>query len=116
MKILRNHLIGVDQGGEILFSDFEDGGAMWTGQGTREVRKKIDFSRPYKSIPAVSIHVDMFDFGQNANQRSDITAENVTHTGFEAVFKTWDDTRVARIRVAWTAIGEIKGDDEWELY
>ena len=42
-------------------------------------------------------------------------AEAVTATGFEIVFRTWGDTRVARIRADWTALGAVLGEDEWEV-
>ena len=52
----------------------------------------------------------------NANQRADISTENISTTGFDIVFKTWGDTKIARVRAAWFAIGEFAGDEEWELY
>ncbi|MCB1366653.1 MAG: H-type lectin domain-containing protein [Rhodobacteraceae bacterium] len=116
MKQLRNHLIGVDQGTRILFSDFEDGGPMWTETGPRECRTEIRFSRPFKSEPSVQVGISMVDMDNNTNQRADISSENVTARGFEIVFRTWGDSKVARIRADWFAIGEIRGDDEWELY
>ena len=45
----------------------------------------------------------------------DISAENVTATGFEIVFRTWADTRVARIRADWIAIGPAKDEDDWDV-
>jgi hypothetical protein len=53
---------------------------------------------------------------QGANVRADISADNVTETGFDLVFRTWSDTRVARVRMSWMAIGEVASDDDWELY
>jgi hypothetical protein len=32
------------------------------------------------------------------------------------VFRTWGDSRVARIRADWMAIGEVSGEDDWEMY
>ena len=32
-------------------------------------------------------------------------AEGISPEGFEIVFRTWGDTKVARVRVAWQAIG-----------
>ena len=57
MKRLRNHLIGIDQGDTVLFSDFEDGGDMWTGRGQRERRRRITFSESFRKSPMV--HVSM---------------------------------------------------------
>jgi len=36
--------------------------------------------------------------------------------GFDLVFRTWGDTKVARVRIGWIAIGPVKSDDDWELY
>ena len=47
--------------------------------------------------------------------RADIGAEAVTEDGFDLVFRTWGDTRVARVRIGWMAIGELSDDDDWEL-
>jgi len=32
------------------------------------------------------------------------------------VFRTWGDTRVARVRASWTAFGELPYGEEWDLY
>ena len=116
MKKLQNYLVGIDDGSVSLFSDFEDGGEMWTGNGPRMIMKKVVFSEEYRSPPSVHVSISMWDMDQNANQRADISAEMVTEKGFDMVFRTWGDSRVARIRADWTAIGELQHDDEWELY
>ncbi len=116
MRRLRNHLIGVDQGDPILFSDFNDGGEMWTGQGPRERRAPITFSEPYRRPPAVHLSISLWDVDAATVVRSDISSENVTPEGFEIVFRTWGDTKVARVRVSWMAIGELVDSDEWQLY
>ena len=36
--------------------------------------------------------------------------------GFDLAFRTWGDTKVARVRIGWIAIGPVKCDDDWELY
>ena len=45
----------------------------------------------------------------------DIAAEDTTERGFQLVFRTWDDTKVARVRADWTAIGEVTHEDDWDL-
>lgn len=115
MRKLRNHLIGVQQGSQIMFSDFEDGGEMWTGRGPREARIRITFEEPYKTPPAIMTSLAMFDIDESTNQRADLSHGKVTLDGFDLVFRTWGDTRVARVRADWTAIGEIKAEDEWDL-
>lgn len=116
MKKLRNHLVGVDQGNVFLFSDFEDGGPMWTGTGPRQAHTHVKFSAEFKSEPTVHVSLDMWDMDKSTNQRADIGVKNVSTRGFDIVFKTWGDTKIARVRAAWLAIGEFPGDDEWELY
>ncbi len=115
MRRLRNHLIGVDQGSVLVFSDFENAGEMWTGKGTRKRRVAVRFSAAFKTRPAVHVSIDMFDMDQKTNQRADISAENISLDGFDIVFQTWGDTKIARVRAAWLAIGEVLGDDEWDV-
>lgn len=115
MRRLQHHLIGVDQGKTLLFSDYETGGPMWSGQGERACRKAVRFSEPFRDAPAVTVSLDMWDMDARANQRADVFVENVTPEGFEIVFKTWGDTRVARARAAWTAIGELRAEDDWDV-
>lgn len=108
--------IGVDQGEDVLFSDYEDGGQMWTGSGSRERRHKIRFSEKFKTVPSVHISLSLWDMDSATNARADIAAEKITESGFEVVFRTWADTRVARVRVRWMAIGEAFHEDDWQLY
>ena len=106
---------GVEQGWVMLFSDVEDDGPMWTGQGAREVRRRVRFSEAFVRPPAVMVGLSMWDLDQATNQRGDLRAEAVAVGGFELVFSTWADTRVARIRVDWTAFGDLASDDLWDV-
>ncbi|MGJ8628788.1 MAG: H-type lectin domain-containing protein [Sulfitobacter sp.] len=115
MKRLRTHTIGVDSGDVVLFSDYEDGGDMWTGRGQRERRRHIRFSEPFKSEPTVQMSLSLWDVDAATVMRADISAESTTNSGFDMVFRTWGDTRVARVRIAWTAIGELSEDDDWHV-
>ena len=115
MKKLDNHLIGIDQGDVVLFSDFEDGGAMWTGEGPRERRKTIRFTVPFRAAPAVHLSISLFDADTEAAIRAELTPECITAQGFEIKFRTWLDTRIARMRVAWLAIGALNHEDNWVI-
>lgn len=115
MKKYLGSLIGVDQGNDEVFSEFAEGGSMWTGNGQRERRKHVRFSEPFRTEPVVQVSLSLWDMDQRANIRADITAEKVTRTGFDLVFRTWADTRVARVRMSWMAIGEIRSEDDWDL-
>jgi hypothetical protein len=107
--------IGVEQGSRVLFNDFAHDGPMWVGEGPREVRLPQEFGNAFLAPPVVSIGISMWDMDRNTNSRADISAENVTTTGFEIVFRTWADTRVARIRADWMAIGPTRDDDDWDV-
>ncbi len=113
MKRLKNHLIGVDQGDVPLFSDFKDGGEMWIGTGPRERRKPVAFSEPFRSPPAVQVGLSLSDMDSGPHHRAEVTAENIGNEGFELVFRTWGDSRVARVRMTWLAIGELPHGDDW---
>ncbi|WP_375342076.1 H-type lectin domain-containing protein [Yoonia tamlensis] len=99
-----------------MFSDFEDGGAMWRGEGPRQSRETVAFQTAYVKPPHVQVSISMWDISNSTNIRADVQAENITTDGFEIVFRTWADTQVARVRVAWTSFGELPNDDGWDLY
>ena len=116
MRKLKSGVVGIDHGEVVLFSDFEDDGKMWRGDGPRLARRAVIFQTPYKNPPHVQVSMSMWDISNNSNNRVDLQAEDITAEGFQIAFRTWNDTQVARIRVAWTAIGELPHDDDWELY
>ncbi|MBY6066736.1 H-type lectin domain-containing protein [Leisingera aquaemixtae] len=115
MKRLRNPRTGVDQGETEVFSDFEDGGEMWTGSGPRERRRTVSFSAGFASPPAVHVSVSLWDMETSAAVRAVLVAENITCEGFEIVFRTWADSRAARLRASWLAIGELPHADDWDV-
>ena len=99
-----------------MFSDFENDGKMWAGTGPRMTRKKVKFSEAYRTVPSVHVSMSMWDMDQDKNQRADISAEKVTEKGFDLVFRTWGDSRVARVRADWMSVGEVAHEDDWDLY
>lgn len=115
MMQLLSHYIGVAQGDDVIFSDYSDGGDMWTGEGPRERIRKILFKSPFKAPPLVHVSLTMWDIDSAGNARADVVAEKITRTGFKLVFRTWADTRVARARIGWMAIGEVVPEEDWEV-
>nr|WP_111300785.1 H-type lectin domain-containing protein [Paracoccus saliphilus] len=107
--------IGVARGQVMLVSDFDSGGPMWTGQGDRHVRSHVTFDERFLMPPVVQVAVAMWDLDVSSNQRGDLEVENVTSAGFDIVFHTWGDTRIARMRVSWTAIGAVPDDMDFIL-
>jgi hypothetical protein len=47
--------------------------------------------------------------------RGDVDVDNITPKGFEIVFRTWGNTRVARARASWMAIGTVGDEDMWDV-
>ena len=116
MKRLRNNLIGIAQGSEVMFEDYETGGDMWTGDGPREAWHPVRFSDKYRSPPVVHVALSMWDMDIRSNHRVDLRAQNIRRDGFELVFRTWEDSKIARVRADWMAIGELLHEDDWDLY
>lgn len=115
MQRMTGNSIGVLQGSRILFSDYVTNGPMWTGSGNRESRSHIDFGTPFLAPPAVIVGISLFDLDHATNMRADLVAERVTAADFMLVFRTWGDTRIARIRADWTAIGPVRDADDWDV-
>lgn len=116
MKRLDSHSIGIQQGEVVLFSDFQVGGEMWTGTGDRIVRRRVTFNEVFRESPNVMTQLTMWDVDSSTNNRMDVRADDISADGFDIFFQTWGDTRVARVRVGWLAIGTLKEADDWDLY
>ena len=114
MKRFVHFAVGVTNGETEIFSAFESGGPMWTGQGVRVERSMVDFAQPFLEPQVIHVAPSMWDFDRGANQRAELQAVNITVKGFELQFRTWGDTRVARIRASWMAIGPVPYEDDWQ--
>lgn len=114
MITLTQSQIGILSGEALLFADFENGGPMWTGEGDREVRHKVVFDTPFAAAPSVTVSLALIDMSRDAHIRADLRAETITQLGFEIVFRTWGDSRVARVRAAWQAIGAAVTEEGWD--
>ncbi|MEC7297777.1 H-type lectin domain-containing protein [Salipiger bermudensis] len=115
MQKLMSHAVGIDQGEAVLFQDFQDGGSMWTGDGHRERRQRIRFSEKFRKRPVVHCSLTLWDVDSTANVRADVQADRIGDDGFDIVFRTWGDSRIARARVGWMAIGEVGAPGDWDV-
>lgn len=88
---------------------------MWTGTGPREMRRVVEFDESFADAPVVHVSLSMLDIDQATNHRVDISADFVTNESFVIVFRTWGDTRVARVRADWMAIGPVRHPDDWNI-
>ena len=89
---------------------------MWTSKGDRIVRRRVEFLEAFRKAPSVMVNLSMCDSDHATNTRMDLRAYHINERGVDVMFQTWGDTRVARIRVGWTAMGMLHEDDVWELY
>lgn len=96
-----------------MFSAFDNNGEMWSGEGPRVASSTVTFEEPFLTPPAIHVSINMWDMTSDANARADISAEEVSETSFRIVFRTWGDTRVARVRAEWLAIGPVRHDDDF---
>jgi len=115
MQKFTHHKIGIAQGDTVLFSDFEHDGDMWTGEGARQTRVDVVFDQAFLSPPVVHVGLTMWDMSNAANARMDLQTEDVTPNGCAIVVRTWGDTKIARVRVGWMAIGAVRDDEDWDL-
>lgn len=113
MQQICSQALGISQGSHLLFSACDDNGQMWTGEGARVERRAVTFAQAFAGPPSIHVSIGMWDIDGTTNQRADIRAEQVTASGFDLVFRTWGDTRVARVRAEWLAIGPIRHDDDF---
>jgi hypothetical protein len=108
--------IGVAQGDTALFSDYADyadGGEMWTGQGPRERRRRVSVDTPFRAAPMVHVALSLPATDGRSNTRIDAGTDSITPEGVEIVLRSWGDSRVARMRVRWMAIGAAAHDEDW---
>lgn len=90
---------------------------MWSGKGKRWARASVRFGAPFASPPTVQLSIGMIDADSNCNLRLELATEDVSLDGFLVVAHTWDDTRIGRLQVNWTAIGARGGAVEslWDV-
>jgi len=98
-----------------VFSEFDSGGTMWAGEGARERRLHQRFDTPFAAPPAVPLTASLMGMDHAAAYRAELMAEEVTAAGFDIVFRTGADSRVARVRAAWMAIGDLPFVDDWDV-
>jgi hypothetical protein len=89
-----------------LFNHVDDGLPMWTGDGDRSVKKEILFVQAFEEAPNITLGLTGIDAAHDQNLRFRLQAIDVNAAGFTAEFTTWDDTHIARVSVAWQAIGK----------
>lgn len=103
-----------ESGDLLIFSDLEDRGDMWTGSGDRSRTARVNFTKLFRETPLVNIAIKMMDAETGTNLRYDLILEDVSTTGFDVRLKTWQDTKIIRASINWTAIGAGFEDGDWD--
>ena len=98
--------LAVENGTVQMFDHIDGSGPMWAGSGKRWARAAVKFDQPFVEGPAVQLAISMIDADSGRNLRLELATEDVTPWGFTAVAHTWSDTRVGRLQLSWTAIGQ----------
>lgn len=92
-----------------------DGGfSLNGGNGDRIMQKEVRFTKPFDSMPDVSVFVTFLDADKNQNIRYDVKAISVSRDGFVIRIKTWNDTKIFGMGGYWFANAEkleIKKDE-----
>lgn len=105
--------ISTAAGSVLVFDHIETNGQMWVGTGERRATAKVKFEAAFDRAPHVLLSISMIDADNGSNLRLQLSAENVTRTGFMAIAYTWKDTRIGRLSVSWIAMGKF--GSEWDV-
>lgn len=71
----------------------------------RAFRFKVNFSAAFDAPPLVHLGLTGLDIDQRDTSRVNLTATEITKTGFTAVITTWRETRVYSVAFSWLALG-----------
>jgi len=117
MNSVSQFALSIDSGVARIFDHIEDGGPMWSGTGKRWTRQVIKFDGRFSEPPTIQLSIAMIDADSGRNLRLELFVEDVMHDGFTAVAHSWSDTRIGRLHVNWTALGnrDVNGDDAWQV-
>ena len=117
MNAVTTNSVAIEGSVAQVFDHIDNGGPMWAGTGKRWARTIVNFQENFNKAPTVQLSIAMIDADSARNLRLELYAEDVTADGFTAVAHTWNDTRIGRLHVNWTAVGttdaEIPG--VWEV-
>ncbi|WEF22923.1 hypothetical protein [Paracoccus sp. S3-43] len=115
MKPFNHHAIGLCQGASLLFSAFENHDPMWSGEGPRAIRQTGFFDEAFAAPPAV--HARRSPRRRHVGHRPQRQPKGRYPGGQDHPvrlrhrFPDLGDTRVARIRAEWLALGALPHKD-----
>jgi hypothetical protein len=106
-----------DQGAVTVFDHIDPAGPMWAGTGRREVAVRVSFRARFAEPPGVIVSIRMIDGDAGSNLRLDLETRDIDTDGFTLVARTWSDTRIGRLGVAWLAVGPGRdgAEESWDV-
>ena len=107
MRVGRGKSLQILSGDEEIFDHVSEPGPMWDEDGNRNIKVRVEFSNRFASAPVVNAGFSLLDVSKDNNLRVWLRLLNIDASGFDALVLSWDDTRLAKVRVAWIAIGEV---------
>jgi len=86
---------------------------LYTGTGSRSIRRKIPFSPNFHTIPNVIISQYMIDVIAENDARLSADAESISNTNYFLNLSTWKDTKVWGCGCNWLAfeVGKLEDAD-----
>jgi hypothetical protein len=100
---INNNLTKIDTGEEFHGTD-ELGWNLFSGSGIRWSTYHITFKKQFSTPPTVSLATKMINTNDPTN--FNIVATNITTTGFDLSFGTWNIWKMAALGASWIAVGK----------
>ena len=110
MNAVTSNAIAIEGSVARVFDHIDNSGPMWAGTGKRWSRAVVRFNEKFNKPPTVQLSIAMIDADSARNLRLELYTEDVTPDGFTVVAHTWNDTRIGRLHVNWTAVGTTDAD------
>lgn len=96
------------QSGTVVNGSYQD--TTWKlSQGPvaeRVFTRTVAFESKFATPPKVVIGLSGLDVDGTKNTRVQVTAKNITDSGFEVEYKTWFDTVLYTVWANWVAYGD----------
>lgn len=115
MQRMAAHVMGVERGSIMLFSDFKDGGVMLIGQGPCEVRRVVESCERFLSPLVAHVWLSMWVVDLETTSASSSRPTSSTRKASSSSSALGADTRITRVRADWIAIGGASSDDDREV-
>ena len=90
--------------GEVLADVNLSNWTLLNGTGDRYFDRFVPFQVALSAPPMIHVNLAAVDADKTFNLRVDVSAINVTLTGFTLRMHTWADTRLYEVKATWIAM------------